>query len=67
MYAIRSYYELDYLQTKNLGFDQEQLVVVPVRDMDGAAVLARLRDALAGHDEIAVVFSYAIATISRTI
>jgi putative ABC transport system permease protein len=45
--------QLDYLQTRNLGFDQEQVVVVPIGDVEGKVVLQRFQNALAGHDDIA--------------
>ncbi len=38
--------QLDYVQTKNLGFDEEHVVVIPTNGLPGDELLARFRTAL---------------------
>ncbi|MDX1548190.1 MAG: FtsX-like permease family protein, partial [Rhodothermales bacterium] len=47
--------QLDFLQTKNLGFDKEQVVVIPtgVPVEEGEVLAERFRNALAGHGAVA--------------
>jgi putative ABC transport system permease protein len=47
--------QLDYLRSRDLGFDKEHLVVVDVSTVDREQTLGRLRDELSGHPEIAAV------------
>ena len=46
--AAVTYYQFDYLRTKNLGFDEERVVIVPVRDemlrQDHAALKREMLD-----------------------
>jgi putative ABC transport system permease protein len=44
--------QLHYLQTKNLGFNQNNVVVIPTQGEDGAALLSRLRTALSGRPDV---------------
>jgi len=45
--------QLRYIQTKDLGFDKEQVVVIPIRELDGQRVLRLFQNELAARSEIA--------------
>ncbi len=47
--------QLDYLQTKNLGFNKEHVVVIPTSGLPGDALLPRFRQALEGRDDVVAV------------
>jgi putative ABC transport system permease protein len=44
--------QLHYLQTKDLGFNQTGVVVIPTQGEDGAVLLSRLRAALSGRPDV---------------
>jgi len=44
--------QLHYLQTKNLGFNEDNLVVIPTQGEDGGALLGRLRTELGGRPDV---------------
>lgn len=44
--------QLQYLQTQNLGFRGEQLVVIPMQGLDGLQTVNRFRNALSGERDI---------------
>ena len=45
--------QIDYLRSRPLGFDEEQVVVIDASDVDGAQVLGRFRQRLTGHAAVA--------------
>ncbi|MFQ5569489.1 MAG: ABC transporter permease [Rhodothermales bacterium] len=47
--------QLDFLKTKNLGLDADQVVVIPTHTDAGAPLLERFRSELAGHPSIAYI------------
>ena len=55
--------QLDYLRTKNLGFDKEHVVVIETSGTDGALALDRYRSELGSRNDIAGLtgVSYAFA------
>ena len=44
--------QLDYVRTKDLGFDQEQVVVIRTSGLDGRRVSRHFRDAVGSHAKI---------------
>jgi putative ABC transport system permease protein len=53
--------QLDYLQTKNLGFDKEHVVVVELEGADRGLALSRLREAVAQRPDIAGITGSSIS------
>jgi len=44
--------QLDYIQAKNLGFDQEHVVVIPTQQMPGEVLTARFRTELGNRADV---------------
>ncbi|MCH8962269.1 MAG: ABC transporter permease, partial [Bacteroidetes bacterium] len=42
-------HQFDYARTKNLGFNKEQIVILPIPGMDGLQVATRFRNVLGNH------------------
>src|SRR5690606_15422976 len=47
--ALAMSHQMRFLQERDLGFHRDHVVVVPLGDLDGEAVLARFRERLGGH------------------
>lgn len=45
-------HQLDFTQTMNLGFNKEQVVVIPMQGLNGEDTLQRFRTELGGHTDV---------------
>lgn len=44
--------QLNYTRTKNLGYNKEQIVIIPTQGLDGAKVVQRFRNEIGNHNSI---------------
>jgi len=47
--------QIRYVRTRNLGYDAQEVVSIPLSGVDGGLALARFRTALAGRSDVAAV------------